>query len=391
MTTTQDAPRDGDRTRPAPQGGPAADHRPHPLDRQHHAARHAAHGHGAQPVRAREHHRDQRRGGQGGPQRGHRDHRQGRRRGAGLAAQRLADHARPGDAGPPADGRGPGGLRRRDRRGRRGPHRPPRRATPPSWSTSTTRSCPLPSTSRRRRPTRCSRTPTSAPTRAPSGSSTPPRPGTGGNVDEAIEKARGDGIVIEREYRQQRLIPAFMEPRSMVVRPDRRAAHHVVRDADPAHPAVLPGRRAGHLRSRRSGSSRPTSAAASAASSQTTPEEFITMVLARRLGKPVQVHRDPLGVADGGPPRSRPVAEADPRRPRRTAPSPGSRSSCSPTSAPTSALVGGGVPILGAFMYNAIYKFPAYQFNCRPCSPTRPGPTPTAAPAVRRRRTPSSG
>ena len=43
--------------------------------------------------------------------------------------------------------------------------------------------------------------------------------GTGGNVDEAIEKARGDGIVIEREYRQQRLIPAFMEPRSVVVDP----------------------------------------------------------------------------------------------------------------------------------------------------------------------------
>jgi carbon-monoxide dehydrogenase large subunit len=43
--------------------------------------------------------------------------------------------------------------------------------------------------------------------------------GSGGNVDEAIEKARGDGIVIEREYRQQRLIPAFMEPRSVVVDP----------------------------------------------------------------------------------------------------------------------------------------------------------------------------
>ncbi|MEJ7796465.1 MAG: molybdopterin cofactor-binding domain-containing protein, partial [Nocardioides sp.] len=43
--------------------------------------------------------------------------------------------------------------------------------------------------------------------------------GTGGDVDEAIEKARGDGIVIEREYRQQRLIPAFMEPRSVVVDP----------------------------------------------------------------------------------------------------------------------------------------------------------------------------
>ena len=32
-------------------------------------------------------------------------------------------------------------------------------------------------------------------------------------------------------------------------------------------------------------------------------------------------------------------------------------------------------------MFNAIYKFPAYHFDCRPCSPTRPGPTPTAAPA----------
>ena len=27
------------------------------------------------------------------------------------------------------------------------------------------------------------------------------------------------------------------------------------------------------------------------------------------------------------------------------------------------ALVGGGVPVLGAFMFNAIYKFPAYHFQ----------------------------
>ena len=62
--------------------------------------------------------------------------------------------------------------------------------------------------------------------------------GTGGNVDEAIAKARADGIVIEREYRQQRLIPAFMEPRSRRRRPDRRADHDVVGDPDPAHPAL---------------------------------------------------------------------------------------------------------------------------------------------------------
>ena len=48
-------------------------------------------------------------------------------------------------------------------------------------------------------------------------------------------------------------------------------------------------------------------------------------------------------------------------------------------------------PVLGAWMFNAIYKFDAYQFNCTTSTPTRPGSTPTAAPAGRRRRSPSSG
>ena len=29
------------------------------------------------------------------------------------------------------------------------------------------------------------------------------------------------------------------------------------------------------------------------------------------------------------------------------------------------AIIGGGVPVLGAWMFNSIYKFPAYQFNCQ--------------------------
>ena len=43
--------------------------------------------------------------------------------------------------------------------------------------------------------------------------------GTGGDVEEAIAAARVDGVVVERQFRQQRLIPAFMEPRSTVVDP----------------------------------------------------------------------------------------------------------------------------------------------------------------------------
>ena len=62
---------------------------------------------------------------------------------------------------------------------------------------------------------------------APSGSSTPPRPAPAATVDEAIEAARADGIVIEREYRQQRLIPSFMEPRSVVVDPTGEQLDHL--------------------------------------------------------------------------------------------------------------------------------------------------------------------
>ena len=41
--------------------------------------------------------------------------------------------------------------------------------------------------------------------------------GTGGDVEEAIAKARTDGIVIERDYRQQRLI-LFKQVENLLVR-----------------------------------------------------------------------------------------------------------------------------------------------------------------------------
>ena len=139
---------------------------------------------------------------------------------------------------PPADRRRPGRVRRRDRRRRRRPHAPPRRATPPSSSTSTTTSCRPRSTSRRRAEDEVLAHPDLGTNKSAFWVFDSAEAGTGGDVDEAIAKARADGIVIEREYRQQRLIPAFMEPRSVGGRPDRRADHHVVGDPDPAHPAV---------------------------------------------------------------------------------------------------------------------------------------------------------
>ena len=58
-------------------------------------------------------------------------------------------------------------------------------------------------------------------TSAPSGQLDSAGQGSGTAVDDEIAQARENGIVIEREYRQQRLIPAFMEPRSVVCRPHR--------------------------------------------------------------------------------------------------------------------------------------------------------------------------
>ncbi len=50
-----------------------------------------------------------------------------------------------------------------------------------------------------------------------------------------------------------------------------------------------------------------------------------------------------------------------------------------------------GIPLLGRYMYPAIYKFESHSTStARACSPTRRRPTPTAVPGGRRRRSPSS-
>ena len=51
-----------------------------------------------------------------------------------------------------------------------------------------------------------------------------------------------------------------------------------------------------------------------------------------------------------------------------------------------------GIPLLGQFMFNGIYKMDAYDFGRAPASsPPPPRPTPTGARAAPRRPSPSSG
>ncbi|CAN5658712.1 molybdopterin-dependent oxidoreductase [soil metagenome] len=187
--------------------------------------------------------------------------------------------------------------------------------------------------------------------------------GTGGNVDDAIAKARTDGVVIEREYRQQRLIPAFMEPRSVVVDPtgeqitvwSATQVPHILRFAIAATTGV-PESKIRVIA--------PDVGGGFGGKLQQTPEEMIAFAVARRLGKPVkytETRSESLMTAHHGRDQWQKLTLSATKDGTVT----GLKVELLADLGAYVAIVGGGVPVLGAFMFNAIYKFPAYQFNCQ--------------------------
>jgi carbon-monoxide dehydrogenase large subunit len=187
--------------------------------------------------------------------------------------------------------------------------------------------------------------------------------GTGGNVEDAITKARDGGIVIEREYRQQRLIPAFMEPRSVVVDPtgeqitmwSATQIPHILRFALAATTGV-PESKIRVIA--------PDVGGGFGGKLQTTPEEFIAWAVARRLGKPVkytETRSESLVSAHHGRDQWQKLTLAAEKDGTVT----GFKVDLLADMGAYISIVGGGVPVLGAFMFNAIYKFPAYRFACQ--------------------------
>jgi carbon-monoxide dehydrogenase large subunit len=184
--------------------------------------------------------------------------------------------------------------------------------------------------------------------------------GTGAPVEDAISKARTDGIVIEREYRQQRLIPAFMEPRSVVVDPtgeqytmwSATQIPHIVRFALAATTGV-PESKIRVIA--------PDVGGGFGGKLQVTPEEWIAWAVGRRLGKPVkytETRSESLLSAHHGRDQWQKLTLAAEKDGTVT----GLKVELLADLGAYVSLVGGGVPVLGAFMFNAIYKFPAYHF-----------------------------
>ncbi|RLV47547.1 xanthine dehydrogenase family protein molybdopterin-binding subunit [Nocardioides mangrovicus] len=187
--------------------------------------------------------------------------------------------------------------------------------------------------------------------------------GTGGNVDDAIAAARTDGVVVEREFRQNRLIPAFMEPRSTVVDPtgeqnvmySATQVPHILRFALAATTGVPESK----IRV-----VAPDVGGGFGGKLQVTPEEWLTWCIARRLGKPLkytETRSESLMAAHHGRDQWQKLTMAADKDGTLT----GFKIELTADLGAYVAVVGGGVPVLGAFMFNAIYKIPAYHFACQ--------------------------
>ncbi|TML32099.1 MAG: xanthine dehydrogenase family protein molybdopterin-binding subunit [Actinobacteria bacterium] len=183
--------------------------------------------------------------------------------------------------------------------------------------------------------------------------------GTGGDADAALADAE---VVIRRRYRQQRLIPAFMEPRSVVVDPtgeqltvwSSTQIPHILR----FFMALILGIPEHKVRV-----IAPDVGGGFGGKLQVVAEEFIAFLAAQRTGKPVKYTES----------RSESLMSAHHGRDQIQYAELGARRDGTVTALKVHLLanmgaylgiITPGTPLLGALMYNGIYKFPAYHFEC---------------------------
>ncbi|CAM3787679.1 xanthine dehydrogenase family protein molybdopterin-binding subunit [Kibdelosporangium persicum] len=183
--------------------------------------------------------------------------------------------------------------------------------------------------------------------------------GTGGDVEQAISDAE---VKLTRRFRQQRLIPAFMEPRSTVVDPtgpqltvwSSTQIPHILR----VMTAMTLGVPEHKLRV-----VAPDVGGGFGGKIAVLPEEMMAALVARKLGKPVkwtESRSDAMLTAHHGRDQIQDITISATRDGMVT----GLKVDLLADMGAYLGLVGPGVPLLGAFMFNAIYKIPAYRFAC---------------------------
>jgi aerobic carbon-monoxide dehydrogenase large subunit len=185
--------------------------------------------------------------------------------------------------------------------------------------------------------------------------------GTGGDVDAAIAAARENGIVIEREYRQQRLVPASLEPRSVVADPtgeqltvwSSTQVPHFVK----IFIALVLGIPEHKIRV-----IAPDVGGGFGGKLQFTPEEVLTVIAARHTGKPckyTETRSESMMAAHHGRDQWQKLTLAAERDGTVT----GLKVDLTTSMGAYLGLVTSAIPILGAFMFNGIYRFGSYRFT----------------------------
>jgi len=195
--------------------------------------------------------------------------------------------------------------------------------------------------------------------------------GTGQPIEDALNNAE---VTVRRRFIQQRLIPAFMEPRSTLVQPggdgftmwSATQVPHILRTmlaltlGVPEHKVRVIA---------------PDVGGGFGGKLQVTPEEVITTLVARKLNKPVkytETRSESLMSAHHGRDQIQDITITA----RKDGTVTGLDVHLLADMGAYLRLVSPGVPVLGAFMFNAIYKFPAYRFVCEGVFTTK---TPTDA------------
>jgi len=183
--------------------------------------------------------------------------------------------------------------------------------------------------------------------------------GTGADTEQAFADA---DVVVSRRLLQQRLIPAFMEPRSVVVQPQgdnftmwsATQVPHILR----VMLAMVTGVPEHKLRI-----IAPDVGGGFGGKLQVNPEEILALLVARRLGKPVkwtETRSESLMSAHHGRGQVQFVDIASDREGNVK----GLRVRLLADMGAYLRLITPGVPLLGALMFPGIYKLPAYRFEC---------------------------
>ncbi|EHR60447.1 xanthine dehydrogenase family protein molybdopterin-binding subunit [Saccharomonospora cyanea] len=183
--------------------------------------------------------------------------------------------------------------------------------------------------------------------------------GSGDDVEQAIAESE---VVLRKRFRQQRLIPSFMEPRSVVVDPT--AAQLTMWSATqiPHITKTLSALTLG-IPEHQLRVIAPDVGGGFGGKLAVIPEEFIALLVARKLGRPVkwtESRSESMVAAHHGRDQVQDITICAKRDGTLT----GLKVELLADMGAYLSLVGPGVPILGAFMFNAIYKLPAYHFTC---------------------------